>query len=141
MTSQLSDFTRALLAAAKRAEADAADAMAVDATSLSIDVRAGALEHAERSEGTEIGLRVLVGQRQATISASDTRPETIDTLAERAVAMARLAPEDPYAGLADADQLAQNTDMTSLDLCEDADDPSPDNNNFVLGGRDHCPPP
>lgn len=126
MTSQLSDFTHALLAAAKRAGADAADAMAVDATSLSIDVRAGALEHAERSEGTEIGLRVLVGQRQATISASDTRPETIDTLAERAVAMARLAPEDPYAGLADANQLAQNTDMTALDLCEDADDPSPD---------------
>lgn len=126
MTSKLSDYTDALLAAAKRAGADSADAVAVDATSLSIDVRAGALEQAERSEGVEIGLRVFVGQRQATISASDTRAETIETLAERAVAMAGMAPEDPYAGLADAGEVTRDTDMSALDLLDPSDEPSPD---------------
>ena len=64
-------------AAAKDAGADAADAIAVDGRSVSIDVRKGGLEQAERSEGIEIGLRVFVGQRQACISSSDTRPETL----------------------------------------------------------------
>lgn len=58
----LSDLTEALLAAAKKSGADAADALATDGRSLSIDVRNGALEHAERAEGVEIGLRVFVGQ-------------------------------------------------------------------------------
>ncbi len=90
-------LTAALLdAALAKAGADAADAMAVDGTSLSIDVRDGALEQAERSEGIDIGLRVLIGQRQACVSASDTPPETLTEMAERAVAMAREAPEDPY---------------------------------------------
>ena len=96
----LSDLTQALLAAARAAGAEAADALAVEGTSVSVDVRDGRLEQAERSEGVELGLRVLVGRRQACISASDARPETLRILAERAVAMAREAPEDPHAGLA-----------------------------------------
>ena len=76
------------------------------APSLSIDIRTGALEQAERSESIEIGLRVLMGRRQACVSASDISAATIPALAERAVAMAREAPEDPHAGLADPAQLA-----------------------------------
>ena len=125
MTQSLPDLTQALLDAAKTAGADAADAIAVTGTSVSIDVRAGKLEQAERSEGTDIGLRVLVGQRQANVSASDTRPETLRAMAERAVAMAKEAPEDPYIGLAALDQLATGWDIDALELCDPAAEPDP----------------
>ena len=116
--SRLSSLTDALLAAAKLAGAEAADAMALSGISQSIDIRAGALEQAERSEATEIGLRVLIGGRQACVSASDTSPATLARLAERAVAMAREAPEDPYAGLADRARLASGP-YPDLDLYDD----------------------
>lgn len=125
MTQSLENLTQALLDAARAAGADAADAMAVQGTSVSIDVREGKLEHAERSEGIDIGLRVLIGQRQANVSSSDTRPETLATMAERAVAMALEAPEDPYIGLADPSQLAQNIDITAYELCDPTDEPDP----------------
>ncbi|MDB5664467.1 TldD/PmbA family protein [Cypionkella sp.] len=122
--SRLSLLTEALLQAAKQAGAEAADAMALSGTSQSIDIRAGALEQAERSEATEIGLRVLIGGRQACVSASDTSPATLARLAERAVAMAREAPNDPYAGLASPDQIAKHWDLAALQLVEDAPEPS-----------------
>ena len=121
----LSQFTEALLSAAKRAGAEDADAIATDGRSLSIDVRDGKLEQAERAEGVDIGLRVLIGKRQACVSASDTSADTIEALAERAVAMARIAPEDPHIGLADPDQLAKDTDASTLDLIELGDEPAP----------------
>lgn len=124
MTDRLASLTEALLAAAKRAGAEAADAIAVSGTSMSIDIRRGALEQAERSEGTEVGLRVLMGRRQACVSASDTSPATLAALAERAVAMAREAPEDPHAGLADPSQLAAARDAAALDLCDPGAEPS-----------------
>jgi PmbA protein len=99
MTPSLSDLSHSLLDAARKAGAEAADALAVSGTALSIEIRKGALEQAERSEGVEIGLRVLVGRRQACVSASDTSSSRDDqALAERAVAMAREAPEDPTVG-------------------------------------------
>lgn len=125
MTDTLDTLTQSLLQAARKAGADAADAMAVSGTSVSIDVRGGKLEQAERSEGTDIGLRVFIGQRQANVSASDTRPETIAAMAERAVTMAREAPEDPYIGLADPDQLARNWDLDALELCDPTAEPDP----------------
>lgn len=125
MPDTLHDLTDALLDAARRAGADAADALAVRGASLSIDVRAGTLEQAERSEGVDIGLRVLIGQRQANVSASDTRSETLTALAERAVAMAREAPEDPDIGLAAAEQLAKGWDIDALELSDPAPEPSP----------------
>jgi PmbA protein len=124
MTFSLSDLTSALLEAARKAGAESADALAVQGTSLSIEIRKGALEQAERSEGVEIGLRVLMGRRQACVSASDTTPATIQALAERAVAMAAEAPQDPNAGLADPDQLAQGWDLAALDLADPGDEPS-----------------
>ena len=125
MTQPLSDLTQQLLDAARRAGADSADAIAVDGTSVSIDVRAGALEHAERSEGVDIGLRVFVGQRQACVSSSDTKPDTLIQVAERAVAMAKEAPEDPYAGLADPAQLATDLETARLELFDPNQEPDP----------------
>lgn len=125
MPQSLADLTEALVSAARAAGADSADAMAVTGVSVGVDVRGGALEHAERSEGTDIGLRVMVGRRQACVSASDTRPETIREMADRAVTMARLAPEDPWIGLADPTQLATDLDVTRLELCDPSTDPSP----------------
>jgi len=125
MSDLLAPLTDALLEAAIRAGAEAADAIATDGTSLSIAVRGGQLEQAERSEGVEIGLRVLMGRRQACVSASDTRPETLREMAERAVTMARLAPEDPTVGLADPAQLSALRDGRGLDMSDPAADPDP----------------
>ncbi|WP_137701154.1 TldD/PmbA family protein [Marimonas lutisalis] len=125
MSQSLEHLTQALLDAAQKAGADAADAMAVDGRSISIDVRAGQLEQAERAEGTDLGLRVFVGQRQAMVSSSDIRPETMMAMAERAVAMAREAPEDPYIGLADPDQLVRDWDVAALELADPAPEPDP----------------
>lgn len=125
MTASLSDLTARLLDAARKAGAEAADALAVSGSSVSIDLRAGKLEQAERAEGTEVGLRVLMGGRQACVSASDVSDATFKALAERAVAMAREAPEDPYVGLAARDQIAQDWDLAGLDLFDASAEPSP----------------
>ncbi len=122
MSDRLETLTRRLLDAAERAGAGAADAIAVDGTSVAIDVREGKLEQAKRSEGVDIGLRVLLGQRQACVSASDISDATLSAMAERAVAMASEAPEDPYIGLADLADLAQHWDLEALNL----EDPSPE---------------
>lgn len=126
MTQPSDEIAQALLTAAQKAGALAADAVVVSGSSVSIDIRAGALEQAERSEATDIGLRVFMGQRQAMVSASDTRAETLEAMATRAVAMAREAPEDVYAGLADPDQLAQGWDIAALELYDPAPEPAPD---------------
>lgn len=125
MTEALSALTRSLLKAARDAGADAADAMAISATSVTVDVRGGALEQAERAEGSDIGLRVFVGQRVANVSASDTSQRTIEEMAARAVAMAKEAPEDPYAGLAGADQLATDHNVEVLELYDPTPEPTP----------------
>jgi PmbA protein len=118
-------LTRSLLAAARAAGADAADAIATEGRTLSIEVRDRTLEHAERAEGVEVGLRVFVGRRQACVAASDASPR-FDEIAERAVAMARIAPEDPHAGLADPDALARDRDADALDLVDNGADPTPE---------------
>ncbi len=120
---KLADLTDALLAAARAAGADAADAIAVAGQSLSISIRQAQLEQAERAEGTDIGLRVMIGRRQACVSASDLSARTINALAERAVAMAREAPEDPSVGLADPGQLARGWDLAALELADASPDP------------------
>ena len=120
----LSDLTEALLDAARSAGAEAADALVVEGRSVSIDVRGGALEQAERSEGIELGLRVLMDGRQACVSASDLSARTIGEMAERAVAMAREAPQDPYIGLADPSQLARDWDIASLELEDTSPEPA-----------------
>jgi PmbA protein len=110
-----------LVAKAKKAGADAADAVAVAGTSLSHTRRLGKTEKLERSEGQDLGLRVLIGKQQAMVSSSDRAPATLDELVERAVAMARAIPEDPFCGLADPDQITR--EWPALDML-DPDEPS-----------------
>ena len=125
MQDTLEQLSQALLAAAAKAGAEAADVLVAEGTSLTVDVLKGALEHTEREEATEFGLRVLLGKRQAVVSASDRSAENMARMAERAVAMAREAPEDPWIGLADPAQLAQGWDLDALELADPTDEPDP----------------
>ncbi|HYW61670.1 MAG TPA: metallopeptidase TldD-related protein [Bradyrhizobium sp.] len=114
--SALSALAERLVEAARRAGADAADAVAVRGVSQGVEVREGRVEESERSEGDDVGLRVLVGRRQAVVSTNDISRDGVARLAERAVAMARVAPEDRFAGLADPSLLAhQFPDLDMLD--------------------------
>ena len=122
MPLDLDRLTAGLLDAALRAGAEGADAIAVEATRVSVDVREGRLEEAQRAEATDLGLRVLMGRRQACVAASDASDATLRAMAERAVAMAREAPEDASVGLAEPGQLADRRNADGLDL----DDPSPE---------------
>ena len=114
--SVLIDLAERLVSAARRAGADQADALAVRSASLSVEVRDGAVEELQRSEGDDLGLRVIVGRKQAVVSTNDLKGDGFDALAERAVAMARAAPEDRFTGLADPAQLARA--MPALDLLD-----------------------
>jgi PmbA protein len=114
--SALSALAERLVEAAKRAGADAADAVAVRGVSQAVELRDGRVEESERSEGDDVGLRVLVGQRQAVVSTNDVSGDGIARLAERAVAMARVAPDDKFVGLADPALLAR--DFPDLDLLD-----------------------
>ncbi|MBN8996760.1 MAG: TldD/PmbA family protein [Rhizobiales bacterium] len=114
--SDLTDRAARLVEAARRAGADSADAVCIRGISLSVDVRLGKVEETQRSEGDSFTLRAFVGKRSASVSANIlTDPAA---LAERAVAMARVAPENPYAGLADPAQLAHN--LADYDLLDPA---------------------
>jgi PmbA protein len=108
-----------LLKTAKAAGADSADALIGRSISLSLGERLGNKEKLERAESQDLGLRVFVGRRQAIVSTSDFNPAALKELAERAVAMARSVPEDPFCGLAEAGQLAK--DWPKLDLCDTTD--------------------
>jgi PmbA protein len=114
----LSATAERLVAAALRAGADAADALAVRGMSQSVNVRDRAVEESERSESDNVGLRAFIGRRQAVVSTNDLSGEGADALAERAVAMARAAPEDRFAGLAETELLAR--DIADLDLLDAA---------------------
>jgi len=107
-----------LVAAARKAGADAADALLVSGASLSVQRRLGKIEHLERAEGFDLGLRVFLGRRQAIVASSDPAPRGFAALAERAVAMARVVPEDSFAGLPEA--AATGAATAALDL----DDPA-----------------
>jgi len=104
-----------LLARAKALGADAADAMIVNSTALSHADRLGKTELLERSESRDLGLRVFFGKRQAVVSSNNWKAATLDDLVERAVAMAKAVPQDPYCGLADPDQLFRGA-VLDLDI-------------------------
>src|SRR3954470_17785147 len=113
-----------VVAAALKAGADAAEAVGAERRSLSISVRMGDLEEVEREESRDLGLRVFIGKRQASVSGSDISAEARAKLVDRCLAMARLAPEDPYAGLADPERLARGP-LPDLDLYDPAE-PEPE---------------
>lgn len=96
----------AVLDRAKRAGADAADVVLYNAVSSGVSVRLGNLEDVERSEGLDLGVRLMVGQRQASVSTTDITRQSLGALIERCAAMAKAAPEDPFVGLAPKERLA-----------------------------------
>ncbi|WP_321323267.1 metallopeptidase TldD-related protein [uncultured Parasphingorhabdus sp.] len=118
------DRADALISQAKKAGADAADAIYVCDAATQVQMRLGNLEDVERSEGEEIGLRVFVGKRSATVSSSDMDPQTLSDLVGRALDMAREAPEDQYAGLA-PEELLLKTEPHAIEG-DDGQDPDPE---------------
>lgn len=108
MTKDLLALAQTALARAKHFGASAADALVVDGRSLEVAVRDGTIENLEQSEAVEVGLRVFVGQSSAAIATSKIDAAGIDRIAEQAVAMAKAAPPDPYAGIASPDQVARD---------------------------------
>src|SRR5919106_5447562 len=117
------DKATAFVELARKKGADAADAVYVGERSQGVSVRLGQLEDVHRSEGEEVGLRVFVGKRNATVASSDLSKDALDTLVERVRAMAKEAPEDQYAGLAPEDLLFRSQ-PADLDL-DDGGDPDP----------------
>jgi PmbA protein len=105
-----------LVAKGKAAGADSCDGLLVESISLSSSQRLGKPEHLERSESRDLGLRVFVGKRQAIVSSSDVSETALKDLVEKAIAMVRAIPEDPYCGLAEADALAR--DIPDMDACD-----------------------
>jgi PmbA protein len=103
---QAVDLLQDLIARARRAGADAADAVFFEGISLSHAWRLSKTEKLERSEGHDLGLRVFIGRRQAIVSSTDRSPDALAELVERAVAMARTVPEDPFCGIADPAEIA-----------------------------------
>lgn len=113
-----------LIAQARKRGADAADALVVNSTSISHAERLGKTERLERSESRDLGLRVFFGKQQAVVSSNDWDAETLEDLVDRAVAMAKAVPEDPYCGLADPEQLLTG-DILDLDVF-DSSEPAPE---------------
>src|SRR5260221_11225597 len=115
------DLLQDVVGRALKAGADAADAVLFEGTSLSHARRLGKTEKLERSESRDLGLRVLIGKRQAIVSSSDRSPKMLAELVERTLAMARAVPEDPFCGLADPADITR--DWPQLDML-DPEEPS-----------------
>ena len=113
-TDALLAFARSLVLAARKAGADQAEAAVNESRSVEAGVREGALETLERSESREAGLRVIIGRRQAGVAFSDLSPDGRALAVERAIAMARVAPEDPYCGLVEPERLGRNLPVIQL---------------------------
>lgn len=120
MTTDTLSLLDDLVQAARRHGADAADAVAVDARSRGVSWRDGKMEDVEGSEGEDIGLRVLIGKKQAMVSTSDRRPDSLKQLVERTVSMAKAVPEDDYCGLAPEERLHTGP-YAELDLYDPTD--------------------
>jgi PmbA protein len=107
-----------LLSYARKAGAQSCDAVATHGRSLSVAVREGELEDVDNSEGRDVGLRVIIDGRQACVSSSDMSKASFKMLAERAVAMAKLAPQDQYCGLPNRSLLSTKDIQPELELCD-----------------------
>lgn len=117
------DRVTALVDLARRAGADAADAIYAGSASEGVQVRLGLLEDVERSESEHLDLRVFVGKGSASIGSSDLSDAALRELAARAVDMARAAPDDRYSGLAPEELLA-HAPFPELELT-DPHEPTP----------------
>jgi len=114
MTTDLLSVASDIVNLALKSGATAADAVAISSKSEEVTLRHGTIENVERSESQDVGLRVFVGQSAGLISGSVLSPDGLQRLVDRAIAMAKLAPPDPFAGLAEPKQLAES--FPDLDL-------------------------
>lgn len=121
-TETVLDIAAMLVERARKAGAEAAEAVVLEGTSLGVSWRLGKLEDVERSEGRDVGLRVFIGKKQASVSSTDLSEAALAPMIERAVAMARVAPDDPWCGLADPAFLAR--DWPDLDIEDKTPQPS-----------------
>ena len=121
-TETVLDIAAMLVERARKAGAEAAEAVVLEGTSLGVSWRLGKLEDVERSEGRDVGLRVFIGKKQASVSSTDLSEAALGPMIERAVAMARVAPDDPWCGLADPAFLAR--DWPDLDIEDKTPQPS-----------------
>nr|MBC8240675.1 TldD/PmbA family protein [Alphaproteobacteria bacterium] len=117
------DLLSDLVAKAKRAGADAADAILFESTSLEVSCRLGAREDLERSESKDLGLRIILGQKQAIVSSTDISATSLEESLQRGLAMAAAMADDPYCGLAETDRLCKK--IPDLDL-NDPVEPTPE---------------
>ncbi len=128
---QATELLNDLVQKARKAGADAADAVLIDATSLAVGYRLGKVETLERSESGDLGLRVFVGKQQAMVSATDRGPKTLAELVARSIAMAKAAPGDEFCGIADASLIAREWPHMEL-----ADSHEPDAAELIVKARD-----
>ncbi len=122
-SSESQNLLEDLIKKAKAAGADAADAVMFRSVSVSHAQRLGKMEKLEREESNDLGLRVFIGKRNAVVSSSDASPKAINELIERVISMARVVPEDPYAGIASDEEIAKS--IPELDIY-DPEEPSAD---------------
>src|SRR5579859_5223102 len=116
------DLLDQLIQRARKAGADQADALLYEGVSISHAQRLGKIEKLERSEGYDLGLRVLIGKRQAIVSSNDRSAPALEALVERAIAMAKVVPEDEFIGLAEPDEIAR--DWPVLDQLDPVEPPT-----------------
>ncbi len=119
MAADPQDLLADILKRARAAGADAADALYAEYDSVSHAQRLGTIEKLERAESRDLGLRVFLGKRQASVSSSELSSEAVGALVERAVAMARVVPEDEFCGIADPSEIAGTAPV--LDLADPAE--------------------
>ena len=134
MTDDADKIIDMLLSGAAKAGADASDAVVIKSSSHGCSVRLGTLESIERSDDSTIGLRVFIGARNATVSMSSHDENDIPAVIQRAIAMAKIAPEDSYAGIAEPGLLAQ--DIPDLDLFDDTSKSSEELRELALKAED-----
>ena len=139
MNNNLELIAKTLLEMSKKAGADLAETLIFEQESISVDTQNGSIETLERSEGIEVGLRVSVNNRQACISSSDVRKQTIEKMVERSVAMAREAPRDNDILSAKPDQIAKDWDLNSLDLIDEKAISNPERlKNWAIEAEDNA---
>lgn len=106
-----------LIESALKQGATAADAIIIDSTSLSTEIRLQKLISMERSSDTAVALRVMINQQQAIVSTSDFAKSSLDNVIEKAIAMAKVTPANPHLFLANKEQITKN--IPKLELFDD----------------------
>ncbi len=118
MSKNLKELAEKIVNLAKQNGATAAEGIARESISHSVEVKNGSLEKIEGSEQLKLGARVFIGLRSASVSISNTENSYLENMISRAIAMAKQAPEDEFSGLAEVSQYASNFNIKNFDLLD-----------------------